>query len=68
VDEAAAGVDDVRDVAFSLVLGRPDQRFAQPADHPGRVVAVEKERADAVLPHRPHAVTEHEPPGFGFDR
>jgi len=43
VHEAAAGINDVRHVAFALVLARRDQRLAQAAEDPGRVVAIEVE-------------------------
>jgi hypothetical protein len=48
VTQAAAGIDDVGDVALALVLVRLDERLAQAADDASGVVEVEQEGADAV--------------------
>src|SRR5512142_1027883 len=67
VEQGAAGINDVWHVTFALVFVRLDQRLAETADHLARVLAIQKERADAVLSHRPGAVAEDHPPGIGLD-
>src|SRR5690348_1437134 len=67
MQETAAGVNDVGDIAFAFVFIWRDQRFAHPANHFGGVLAVEQKRPNAIFPHGPDAVTEHEPTRLGFD-
>src|SRR5204863_6887762 len=68
VEQAATGINDVRHVTFTLVFVGFDQRLAQPANDFGRIVQIQQECADAIFAHRTHALAEHEPAGFGFDR
>src|ERR1022692_3347315 len=48
VKESAAGINDVRHVAFTLLLVRFEQGFAEAAYHFAGIVVIEEERADAV--------------------
>ena len=57
MDEATAGIDDIGDVAFALVLVGLDDRFAG-AGELRRIIAVEQKRADAVFAHGTHAVAD----------
>src|SRR5271166_3668898 len=66
--QRAAGVDDVRHISFALILVRLEQGLWQTANHFAGIVAIEQERADRVLPHRPDAVAEHQPAGICFNR
>src|SRR5438132_1021949 len=52
VDQSATSINDIRDVAFTLVLVRLEQGFAKPSNHFAGIIAIEQERADAVLSHR----------------
>ena len=51
VQEAAAGVNDVRDIAFALVIVGHNERMAQATDDFGRAITFAPERANAILPH-----------------
>jgi len=68
VEQSAACVNDVRYIAFTLVLVWLEQGFPQAADDLGRVIAIEQESADAVLSQRADTVTENQPSGSGLDR
>ncbi len=68
VHQAAATVDDVRDVALALVGVGLQQRYLQPADHARRIIEIEQERAQRILAHRADAVRQHQPAGLGLDR
>ena len=58
VEESATGIDDVRHVAFALLLIRFEQRLAEAADHFARVVVIEKEGTDAIRSKGADPVTE----------
>src|SRR4051794_25538505 len=68
MDEGAAGVDDVRDVAVLLVWGRAEKWPAELAEDAGRILEIQKQRSNAVGPHGSDAVRQHEPAGVGLDR
>src|SRR6476646_10361381 len=68
VDQRAASINDIRYVAFSLILVRTEQGFAEAADDFGGILAIEQERANAVFSHGADAMAEDQPPGLGFDR
>src|SRR6266849_4824079 len=61
VDQSAARIDNVRYVAFTLILIGLQQGLSESPDHLGRILAIEKKRTDAVLSHRPDAVAKHQP-------
>src|SRR5246127_1790866 len=67
VNERAAGVDDVGHVAVLFVASGAEQWASQLAEHPGRIVEVKQNRADAIRAHGSDAVGEHQPPCVGFD-
>lgn len=56
MDEAAAGVNDIGNVAFAFLFVRLDKRFAGAAKNPGGVIAIEEKSADAVFAHGADAV------------
>src|SRR5205814_4283413 len=68
MQETATRINDVGDVTLALILIRLDQRLTQATDDSGGTISIKQECADAIFPHRPHAVAEHEPAGFRFDR
>jgi hypothetical protein len=68
VQQAAAGINNIRDVTFALRFIRTQQRFAQTFDDAHWVVQVEQERAEAIPPHCADAVAQHQPARFGFNR
>jgi hypothetical protein len=49
VQQTAAGINHVWDIAFALVFVWRDERLRQAADDFGRVVTVQQEGADAIL-------------------
>ena len=67
VPQRAAGVDDVGDVAVARVLVGRQERFAERAEDPARIVPVEQQGADRVLAHRSDPVSEDDPACFGLD-
>ena len=67
-EETATGINDVGDVAFSLILVWLDQGLAQAADDFGRIVQIEQESANTILSHRSNSVADHEPAGLSFNR
>src|ERR1700691_5510879 len=67
VDQSAAGINDIWHIAFTLVLVGHEQGLAKVADHLGGIVAIEKERAQAVLPHGADSMAEDQPSGIGLD-
>ena len=67
MEQSAARINDVGYVAFPFALIRFEQGFSQAADHFGGIVAIEEERADAVLSHGADAVAEDQPACIGLD-
>jgi hypothetical protein len=67
VEQSAAGIDDIRNVALTLGLVWPEQGFAQSSNYFGGIIAIEEERTDAVLSHRANTVAEDQPSGVGLD-
>jgi len=68
MDHPAAGVDHVRHVARTLLLGGNEQRLAGLADHPRRIIPIEQRGTDAVLPHGSDPVRQEQPARFGLQR
>ena len=67
MQQRAAGVHHVRDVAFALGFVWGQQRFPQAPDYARGVFQVEQERAEAILAHGAHAVTQHQPARLRLD-
>src|SRR5262245_58040887 len=67
MDCGTATIDDVRYIPLALVSVRLQQRRLQSSDYARWVVAVEQERAEGILPHRPDTVRQHQPPGLCLD-
>ena len=68
MQEAAAGVNDIRHIAFALgFVGLSNGSRRRPMTCVG-IFQIEQKRADAILAHGAHAVAEHEPARFRFDR
>ena len=63
----AAGVDNVGYVAVLLISGGAEKRLGELTENPCRIVEIKQNRPDAVGAHRADAVSEHQPPGVGFD-
>src|ERR1019366_8599948 len=68
VEQSAAGINDIGHIAFTLVLVRLEQGFAEPSNHFGGILAIKEERAYTILSHRADTVTEDQPSGIGLDR
>ena len=68
VEQRAAGVHHVWDIAFALGFIRGEKRFAQATEDARGLLQVEQERPEAILPHGADAVTQHQPAGFRFNR
>jgi len=58
VEESATGVNDVRHVAFTLLLVGSEQGFAEAADHFAGIIVIEEERPDAVRSQGANTVAE----------
>ena len=67
VDEGAAAVDHIGDVALPAIAFRQQQRLGEPPQHLRRVMEIQQGGADAVLAHGPHAVGEHQPARLGLE-
>jgi len=67
VEESATCINGVRYVAFTLVLVGFEQGFAEATDHFGRIIAIEQERADAVLSQGADTVAKNQPACVGLN-
>ena len=67
VEESATCINDVRYVAFTLVLVGFEQGFAEATDHFGRIIAIEQKRADAVLSQGADTVAKDQPASLGLN-
>ena len=68
MEQGTAAIDDIRHVAFALVVLGGEQRLAEATDDFGWVFEVEQSSTDAVFAHRADAVRDDEPAGLGLDR
>src|SRR5216684_1195285 len=67
VEESATSINDVRHVAFTLLLIRFEQGFAEASDHFAGIIVIEEERADAVRSQGADTVAEDQPARFGLN-
>src|SRR3984885_9329059 len=67
MEQSAARIDHVGHVAFPFPLVGFEQRLAEAPDHFGGIVAIEQERADAVLSHGADPVAEDQPARIGLN-
>ena len=67
MDNRAAGIGYVGDIAVALLWRRADQRMSRARQQSGWVIAVEQAGADAIVAHRSHAVGQHQPAFINFD-
>src|SRR3546814_6964775 len=61
LEQRAAAIDDVGDIAFAILIGGGEDRLAGAADHLRGIVLVEQHRADRIFAHRADAVGEQQP-------
>src|SRR6185437_15481232 len=67
VEHRAARIDDVRDVALALRALGAEERLAQLADDPLRIVEVKEDRAEDVAPHGSDTVGDDQPALVGLE-
>src|SRR5437016_2064047 len=67
VDERATGINNIRYVAFAFAFVRFDQGFPQSSDNFARIIAIQQQRADAVLAHGANSVAHDQPASAGLN-
>src|ERR1700693_429377 len=67
VQESATCINDVRHVALPFVFIGLQQRFAEAADDLAGIIAIQQERADAILSQGADTVAEHQPSCVGLN-